>query len=97
MKRGRASGRGSWIAHVNVYLSVCRLLRMLRNLVVAVDLSMISSTDGMISKTNQASDASCSDPALVQLATSLHLVNRCQVAMLDPDEWFDDLDLDSPC
>lgn len=75
MQRGRAGGRGSWIAHVNVYLSVCHLLRMLRKLVVAVDLSMISSADGMISKTNQASDASCSDPALVQFDTLHHLVS----------------------
>ena len=56
-------------------LSVGRLLRMLRIAVVAVDVTVISSTDGMISKTNQASDASCSDPALVQLDTPHHLVN----------------------
>ena len=79
-----------------IYLSAIQL-RMLRILVIAMDFSVISSTNGTISKANQSSDASCSHPALVQLATSLHLVNRCQPAMVLPDEWFDDLDLDSPC
>ena len=52
-----------------------------------MDPSEISSTNGTISKANQSSDVSCSHPALVQLATSLHLVNRYQPAMVLPDEW----------
>ena len=89
--------RGSWIACVNVYLSVCDLLRMLRKPVIPTDLSSISRADRAISKANQSSHASRSDQAEVQADTRLHWVNGCGAAMIDPDEWFDDLDLDSPC
>ena len=33
---------------------------------------------------------------LVQGDTALQLGNGCSGDMVDPDEWFDDLDLDSP-
>ena len=90
MKRGRAGGRGSWILGVCVVLSVGRLLRMLRIPVVAMDVTVISKTDGTISKADQSSDASCSHPALVQLVTLIDMVSPCSGAMVLPDEWFDD-------
>jgi len=58
---------------------------------------MISRADIPISKADQFSIDNGSPVLSVQLDTPLLLGNRCTAGMVDPDEWFDDLDLDSPC
>ena len=78
----------------------CHLLRPIENVEKASDtsgLQMISKADATISKADQSSIDNGSSVLSVQLVTPLLLGNRCTAAMVDPDEWFDDLDLDSPC
>ena len=58
---------------------------------------LISTTNATINRTNQSSVDNGSPVLSVQPDTLLHLGNCCRAAMVDPDEWFDDLDLDSPC
>ena len=58
---------------------------------------MISKADTPISTAHQSSHANRFDLVEVQPDTNLHLVKPCSGVMVDPDEWFDDLDLDSPC
>ena len=57
---------------------------------------MISSTDRWLTK--YLSFRCCNGSQLLwyQLATLLLVGNGCTGDMVDPDEWFDDLDLDSP-
>jgi hypothetical protein len=78
----------------------CNLLRLIENVEKASDtsgLQVISTADLPISKADQSSIDNGSPVLSVQLDTPLLLGNRCTAAMVDPDEWFDDLDLDSPC
>ena len=62
-----------------------------------MDLSCISTTYATISRANQSSIDNGSPVLSVQPDTLLRLGNGCRAAMVLPVEWFDDLDLDSPC
>tara|TARA_A100001201_G_scaffold2908_2_gene7132 strand:- start:189 stop:431 length:243 start_codon:yes stop_codon:yes gene_type:complete len=78
----------------------CNLLRLIENVEKASDtngLQMISKADATISKADQSSVDNGSSVLSVQPVTPLLVGNHCIAAMVDPDEWFDDLDLDSPC
>ena len=79
---------------------LCYLLRLIENVENSSHTNgsqVISTTNAVISRADQSCHANRSALAVVQLATSLRLGNRCSWCMVDPDEWFDDLDLDSPC
>ena len=88
-------------AVVGFRASMCSyLLRVIENVEKASDtsgLQMISTADLPISKADQCSVDNGSPVLSVQLDTPLLVGNRCMAAMVDPDEWFDDLDLESLC
>ena len=78
-------------------LYLLRLIENVENTSHTNGSQLISTTNATISRTNQSSVDNGSPALSVQPDTSLQLGNRCSAAMVDPDEWFDDLDLDSPC
>ena len=79
---------------------MCDLSGLIENVEKASDtngLQIISSTDRSLTK--YLSFRCCNGFQLLwyHLATLLLVGNGCTSDMVDPDEWFDDLDLDSPC
>ena len=77
----------------------CNLLRLIENVEKTSDTNrsqLISTTNATISRADQSSIDNGSPVLSVQPVTPLLLGNRCSCGMVDPDEWFDDLDLDSP-
>ena len=73
-----------------------RLIENIENTSHTNGSQLISTTNATISSTNQSSVDNGSPVLSVQPDTPLRLGNRCSWCMVDPDEWFDDLDLDSP-